>query len=254
MPSARAEHALTREETETFSRPLCDEQNLLVPISVTRVKICPSRARETALFARDTSTEAIGCRVVVPPHSRKQKKSEKKRTRGVRRPTLPFDARAGEDTFTTRVLLRDVDAENIFVARVACARFLANSEGRTPKKGRKRDGEKKRDEWEKKNKKNKRQKKTGKKERQKKAPLESRDESVKKNKKNSSSRKHHHLYHHQRTLQKCAQSASFLPRFLPRKRRDGDGRGEGEYRPERQQAGGEQRRWRRERGDDRERE
>ncbi len=37
LPSARAERALTREETETFSRPLCDEQNLLVSISVTRV-------------------------------------------------------------------------------------------------------------------------------------------------------------------------------------------------------------------------
>ena len=100
--------------------------------------MCPSSARETALFARDASTKRrlIGCRVVfVPPHSRKlygeKKKSEKKKREREgfvrRRPTLPFDARAGEATFATRVLLRDVDAENIFVARVACARFLANS-------------------------------------------------------------------------------------------------------------------------------
>ena len=100
--------------------------------------MCPSSARETALFARDASTKRrlIGCRVVfVPPRTavnftgRKKKAKKKERTRGFvrRRPTLPFDARAGEATFATRVLLRDVDAENIFVARVACARFLANS-------------------------------------------------------------------------------------------------------------------------------
>ena len=83
---------------------------------------------------------------------------------------MPFDARAGEATFTTRVLLRDVDAENIFVARVACARFLANSEGRTQKKGRKRDREKKRDGWQKKNKKKQETKKTQKK-KDKKRPL-----------------------------------------------------------------------------------
>lgn len=101
--------------------------------------MCPSSARETALFARDASTKRrlIGCRVVfVPPRTavnftgRKKKAKKKKREREGfvrRRPTLPFDARAGEATFATRVLLRDVDAENIFVARVACARFLANS-------------------------------------------------------------------------------------------------------------------------------
>ena len=80
LPSARAERALTREETETFSRPLCDEQNLLVPISVTRVKMCPSLARETALFARDTSTKR---RLGVASSSHRtavnrRKKSEKK--------------------------------------------------------------------------------------------------------------------------------------------------------------------------------
>ena len=100
--------------------------------------MCPSSARETALFARDASTKRrlIGCRVVfVPPRTavnftgRKKKRKEKREREGFvrRRPTLPFDARAGEATFATRVLLRDVDAENIFVARVACARFLANS-------------------------------------------------------------------------------------------------------------------------------
>ena len=100
--------------------------------------MCPSSARETALFARDASTKRrlIGCRVVfVPPRTAvnftgRKKKAKKKREREGfvrRRPTLPFDARAGEATFATRVLLRDVDAENIFIARVACARFLANS-------------------------------------------------------------------------------------------------------------------------------
>ena len=100
--------------------------------------MCPSSARETALFARDASTKRrlIGCRVVfVPPRTavnftgRKKKRKKKREREGFvrRRPTLPFDARAGEATFATRVLLRDVDAENIFIARVACARFLANS-------------------------------------------------------------------------------------------------------------------------------
>jgi len=96
------------------------------------------RSRNGSVRARREHQKAIDWvsrRLCPTPHSRKlygeKKKSEKKKREREgfvrRRPTLPFDARAGEATFATRVLLRDVDAENIFVARVACARFLANS-------------------------------------------------------------------------------------------------------------------------------
>ena len=96
------------------------------------------RSRNGSVRARREHQKAIDWvsrRLCPTPHSRKlygeKKKSEKKKREREgfvrRRPTLPFDARAGEATFATRVLLRDVDAENIFIARVACARFLANS-------------------------------------------------------------------------------------------------------------------------------
>jgi len=119
------------------------------------------RSRNGSVRARHEHQKAIGCRVVVPPHSRKQekKKAKKNRTRGfVRRPTLPFDARAGEATFATRVLLRDVDAENIFkIARVACARFLANSGEKRERTKEKREEKRRRDKKERQNNKKGRQ-------------------------------------------------------------------------------------------------
>ncbi len=129
--------ASTLRRTKSTRSHFCDESKD-VPIP---------RSRNGSVRARHEHQKAIGCRVVVPPHSRKQ---EKKKRKKIEREVLFDDppcrsTRAPERLRSRRACFLETWMRRTFLSResrvLVFSRIPEKKENTQKKKGRKRDGE-----------------------------------------------------------------------------------------------------------------